>query len=89
MDVSVAHGSNITHNACDLYTYIYKWCPYNILVSISYCDVYEFMNVFYKFRHTKDVILLEKTTNSGAVAFARATILVAINNTITILTKIL
>jgi hypothetical protein len=47
------------------------------------------MNVFYKFRHTKDVIILEKTTNSGAVAFVRATILVTINNTITILTKIL
>jgi hypothetical protein len=47
------------------------------------------MNVFYKFRHTKDVILLAKTTNSGVVAFARATILVTINNPITILTKIL
>jgi hypothetical protein len=34
------------------------------------------MNVFYKFRHTKDVILLKKTIKGGAMAFARATMLV-------------
>jgi hypothetical protein len=76
MNATVAHGSNITHNACDLNTYIYKWCPYNILLSISYCDFHEFMNVFSKFRHTKDVILFKKTIKGGAMAFARATMLV-------------
>jgi hypothetical protein len=81
MNVTVAHGSNITHNnACDLITYIYKWCPYNILLSISYCDFHEFMNVFYKFRHTKDVILLKKIIKGSVMAFARATMLVILTN---------
>jgi hypothetical protein len=34
------------------------------------------MYVFYKFRHTKDVILLKKTIKGGAMAFARAAMLV-------------